>query len=137
MRVVVRQGFYCNMAHLYFFWRFVFADKLFLMLVGCYCKLHDIMFNWLVVESVSICYVLYFTWYDSTKYCLSLKAVFSVILFSHTFYSLRNFSPAFLDIYLTLHNNKVDSILYAVTEAFLVKFNIILLHYAKGKRYHQ
>ena len=95
------------------------------------------MFNWLVVESVSICYVLYFTWYDSTNYCLSLKAVFSVILFSHTFYSLRNFSPAFLDIYLTLHNNKVDSILYAVTEAFLVKFNIILLHYAKGKRYHQ
>ena len=70
----------------------------FLMLVGCYCRLPDRMFIWLVIESVSIWYVLYFTWYESTKYGLSLKAVFSIILFSHKFYFLRNFSQAFLNL---------------------------------------
>ena len=65
---------------------------------GCYCRLPARMLIWLVVESISVCYVLYFTWYDSTKYALSLKAVFSFILFSHKFYFLRSFSQAFLDI---------------------------------------
>ena len=68
------------------------------MLGGCYCRSPARMFIWLVGETMSVCYVLYFTWYDSTKYGLSLKAVFSIILFSHKFYFLRNFSQAFLDI---------------------------------------
>ena len=83
----------CNAAHLHFFsWYF------FLMLGGCYCRLPAKMFIWLVVESISIWYVLYFTWYDSTKYGHSLKVVFSIILFSHKFHFLRSFSQPFLDI---------------------------------------
>ena len=88
----------CNAAHLHFFSWYFFAANFFLMLGGCYCRLPARMFIWLVVESISIWYVLYFTWYDSTKYGLSLKDVFSIILFSHKFHFLRSFSQPFLDI---------------------------------------
>ena len=88
----------CNAAHLHFFSWYFFAANFFLMLGGCYCRLPARMFIWLVVESISIWYVLYFTWYDSTKYGHSLKAVFSIILFSHKFHFFRSFSQPFLDI---------------------------------------
>ena len=93
-----RWNYPCNAAHLHFFSRYFFAANFFLMLGGCYCRLPARMFIWLVVESISIWYVLYFTWYASTKYGLSLKAVFSIILFSHKFYFQRSFSHPFLDI---------------------------------------
>ena len=69
------------------------------MLGGCYGKLSARVFIWLVVESISISYVLYFTWYDSTNYGLSLKAVFSIVLFSHKFHFLRSFSQPFIGIH--------------------------------------
>ena len=97
------------MRHICIFSRDIFSPPISpLILGGCYCRLSARMFIWLVVESISICYILYVTWYDSTKYRLSLKAVFSIILFSHKFYFLRSFSQAFLDIYAysleTSHN---------------------------------
>ena len=74
------------------------------MLGGCYCRLPARMFIWLVVESISIWYVLYFPWYDSTKYGLSLKVVFAIILFSHKFFSGISWHTA-----LKLHTIQVDS----------------------------
>ena len=98
-KCLFRWNYPCNAAHLHFFSRYFFATNFFLMLGGCYCRLPARMFIWLVVESISIWYVLYFTWYASKKYGLSLKAVFSITLFSHKFYFQRSFSQQpFLDI---------------------------------------
>ena len=114
-KCLFRWNYPCNAAHLHFFSWCFFAANFFLMLGGCYCRLPARMFIWLVVESISIWCVLYFTWYASTFFegRFLHYIFFTQILFSAEFFSAISWHTA-----LKLHITQVDSILKCVTEAF-------------------